>query len=198
MQNAAMEELKQEALTCKKCGLAETRTNVVFGVGNPNSPVLFIGEAPGQNEDMQGEPFVGRSGALLDKMLAAIDLDRNRNIYIGNMVKCRPPENRDPKPDEVNLCIHYLRTQIAILKPKIIVCLGRIAAQYIIDPKFKVTKEHGQFVSKEGALMMGTFHPAALLRNPLQKPEGMEDFFALRDTIKEICPEVYDLETVEV
>ena len=187
------EKLKSECLACRRCALCETRTNVVFGVGPENAEVLFIGEAPGKNEDEQGEPFVGRSGQLLDKMLQVIGLDRKKNIYITNIVKCRPPENRDPHPEESAACIEHLREQTRLLAPKIIVCLGRISATRIIDPNFKVTRQHGQFIEKGGILMMGTFHPAALLRNPNQKPAAMEDLLALRDKIREVCPEVYEL-----
>ena len=141
----------------------------------------------------RGEPFVGRSGQLLDKMLAVVDLDRKRNIYITNIVKCRPPENRDPAPEEVAACLDYLREQTRILAPKIIVCLGRISATRIIDPGFKVTKQHGQWVEKGGIHMMGTFHPAALLRNPVNKPGALEDFLGLREKIRQLCPEVYEL-----
>lgn len=179
-------------MNCRKCQLAQTRTKLVFGVGNENSKVLFIGEGPGANEDLQGEPFVGRGGQLLDKFLAAVDLDRKKNIYIANMVKCRPPQNRDPLPEEQNECIGWLREQTRLLRPKIIVCLGRISATRLISPDFKVTKQHGQFIDKNGTLMMGTFHPAALLRNPNQKPAALEDFIALREKIKEVCPETYD------
>ncbi len=178
---------------CTKCPLAATRTKLVFGVGNENAKVLFIGEGPGANEDLQGEPFVGRGGQLLDKFLAAVDLDRKKNIYIANMVKCRPPQNRDPSPEEQNECIGWLREQTRLLKPKIIVCLGRISATRLISPDFKVTKQHGQFFDKNGTLMMGTFHPAALLRNPNQKPEALEDFIALREKIMEVCPETYEM-----
>lgn len=181
------EELQAQCLQCEKCELCRTRTNVVFGVGATDAEVMFIGEGPGENEDLQGEPFVGRGGQLLDKYLDAIGLDRNKNIYIGNMVKCRPPKNRDPKPEEQEACIGWLRSQVRLLRPKIIVCLGRIAAQRLIDPDFKVTKQHGQFFDKNGTLMMGTFHPAALLRNPNQKPAAFEDFTALRDKIREVC-----------
>ena len=177
------EELKQNCLNCRKCGLCETRTNVVVGVGNPRAKVMFIGEGPGENEDLQGEPFVGRGGQLLDRMLAAVGLSRKHNIYIANMVKCRPPENRDPAPAEQEACIGFLREQTALLRPKIIVCLGRIAACRLIDPDFKVTRQHGEFFEKNGILFMGTFHPAALLRNPRQKPDGFADFVALRDKI---------------
>lgn len=179
--------LREQCLKCKKCELCRTRTNVVFGVGVPDAEVMFIGEGPGENEDLQGEPFVGRGGQLLDKYLDAIGLDRKKNIYIGNMVKCRPPKNRDPKPEEQEACIGWLRNQVKLLRPKIIVCLGRIAAQRLIDPNFRVTRQHGQFFDKNGTLMMGTFHPAALLRNPSQKPDAFEDFLALREKIHEVC-----------
>lgn len=187
------EQLKKDCMNCQKCQLAATRTKLVFGVGNENARVLFIGEGPGANEDLQGEPFVGRGGQLLDKFLAAVDLDRKKNIYIANMVKCRPPQNRDPSPEEQNECIGWLREQTRLLKPKIIVCLGRVSATRLISPDFKVTKQHGQFIEKNGTLMMGTFHPAALLRNPNQKPEALEDFIKLREKIMEICPETYEL-----
>ena len=177
------EQMKTGLQKCERCGLCRTRTQAVWGVGNPRTKVLLIGEAPGKNEDEQGEPFVGRSGQLLDKMLAVVDLDRKRNIYITNIVKCRPPENRDPAPEEVAAC----------LDPKIIVCLGRISATRIIDPGFKVTKQHGQWVEKGGIHMMGTFHPAALLRNPGNKPGALEDFLGLREKIRQLCPEVYEL-----
>ena len=189
----SLDELRAQCLNCKKCGLCETRTNVVFGTGNPNAKVLFIGEGPGENEDLQGKPFVGRGGMLLDKMLSVVDLSRDKNIYIANMVKCRPPKNRDPEETEVAACRPWLEEQIRIIDPKIIVCLGRVSAIRFIDPNFKVTKEHGQFIEKDGRLVMGTFHPAAILRNPNQKPAAMEDFFALQEKIKELCPETYDM-----
>ncbi len=174
------EELRKAALACRGCKLCETRTNVVFGVGNPKAKVMFIGEGPGENEDLQGEPFVGRGGQLLDKMLEHVGLSRKTNIYIANMVKCRPPKNRDPEKDEIAACIGYLRNQVYLIRPKIIVCLGRIAACSLISPDFKVTRQHGEFYEKNGVLMMGTFHPAALLRNPNQKPDGLDDFVKLR------------------
>ncbi|MDO4458715.1 MAG: uracil-DNA glycosylase [Clostridia bacterium] len=180
------DELKKSCLECRKCKLCETRTNVVFGVGNENADIMFIGEGPGENEDLQGEPFVGRGGQLLDKMLAAIDLDRNRNIYIANIVKCRPPKNRDPEKEEQEACINWLRNQVKLINPKIIVCLGRIAASVIIKPDIKITKEHGIFFKKGHTLIMATLHPAALLRNPSQKPGAFEDFIKLRDMIKEM------------
>lgn len=185
------EELEQACKACQKCSLCQTRHNVVFGVGNKNSEVLFIGEGPGENEDLQGEPFVGRGGQLLDKMLNAVDLDRNKNIYIANIVKCRPPQNRDPLQEEQEACIDWLRNQVALMKPKIIVCLGRIAAMKIIKPDMKITKEHGIFFEKKGITMMATLHPAALLRNPANKPAAFEDFLKLREKIKEICTNTY-------
>lgn len=178
--------LREDCLGCEKCALASTRTNVVFGVGNTEAEVLFIGEGPGANEDLQGEPFVGRGGQLLDKMLAAVDLDRHTNIYITNIVKCRPPHNRDPLPQEQEACIGYLRNQFALLRPKILVCLGRIAGQKLIKPDLKITKEHGIFFDKGNTLMMATLHPAALLRNPAQKPAAFEDYLKLREKIDEL------------
>ena len=177
--------LKNDCLKCKNCSLAETRTNCVFGVGNPDAKILFVGEAPGANEDLQGEPFVGRAGQLLDMYLNGIGLDRHRNIYIANILKCRPPENRDPQPEEQDACIGWLREQVRIMRPTIIVCLGRIAACRLISPNYKVTQEHGIFFEKNGTLMMGTFHPAALLRDPQKKADALEDFIGLQEKIKE-------------
>ena len=185
------EQLQQACAACQRCQLCKTRHNVVVGVGRPDAKVLFIGEGPGENEDLQGEPFVGRAGALLDKMLNAVDLDRSRIIYIANIVKCRPPQNRDPLPEEQEACIGWLRNQVALLRPKIIVCLGRIAGMRLIKPDLKITKEHGLFFEKNGVAMMATLHPAALLRNPSQKPGAFEDFLKLREKIKELCPETY-------
>ena len=181
------EALRAECLACKKCGLWETRHHVVVGVGSPGAEVMFIGEGPGENEDLQGEPFVGRGGRLLDQMLAAVGLSRRHNIYIANMVKCRPPKNRDPLPEEQEACAPWLAQQIALIDPKIIVCLGRIAACYIIDPDFKVMKQHGRWIEKDGRLMMGMLHPAAVLRNPNQRSAAFADFVTLREKIGEVC-----------
>lgn len=186
-----LDTLKEQCLTCRRCGLCETRRSVVFGTGNPRADVMFIGEGPGENEDLQGLPFVGRGGQLLDKMLDVVDLSREKNIYIANMVKCRPPQNRDPADEEVAACRDWLRTQIELIDPKIIVCLGRVAAKRFISPSFMVTKEHGEFREMDGRLVMGTFHPAAILRNPNQKPDAMEDFFRLQKKIMEVCPDTY-------
>ena len=179
--------LEEPCRGCTACPLAATRKNVVFGVGNPAAEVLFVGEGPGANEDEQGEPFVGRAGQLLDKMLAAVGLSRQHNIYIANMVKCRPPQNRDPLPEEQDACLHWLKAQTALLRPKILVCLGRVAACRLIAPDFKVTRQHGEFFEKKGMLLMGTLHPAALLRTPSQKPDAFEDFLKLREKIGEVC-----------
>ena len=193
-----LQQLRESCLTCTACPLAQTRTNVVFGVGVPDAEILFIGEGPGEKEDLSGEPFVGRAGQLLDKMLAAVGLSRKHNIYIANMVKCRPPKNRDPEPEEVEQCIGWLKQQTSVLRPKIIVCLGRVAACRIIDPAFKVTQQHGQFIERKGVLLMGTLHPAAILRNPNQKPAAFADFVALREKIEQCCTHtelVYQEET---
>lgn len=186
------EELKTACEQCQKCELCKTRHNVVVGIGSEKAEVMFIGEGPGENEDLQGEPFVGRAGKLLDKMLTAVDLDRNKNIYIANIVKCRPPQNRDPKPEEQEQCIEWLRSQVRLIKPKIIVCLGRIAAAKIIKPDIKITKEHGQWIQKGDYLMMAMLHPAAILRDPRRKPDAFNDFLILREKIKEICDHTYN------
>lgn len=184
------DELENACRQCRNCGLAGTRTNVVVGTGNRQAEVLFIGEGPGEQEDLRGMPFVGRAGQLLDKMLAAVDLDRTK-IYIANIVKCRPPKNRDPLPEEQDACIEWLRNQTKLINPKIIVCLGRIAGMKIIKPDLKITKEHGLWFEKGGIQMMAMLHPAALLRNPAQKPEAFRDFLFLRDKIREICSHTY-------
>ena len=178
--------LRQECLDCRRCGLADTRTQVVFGVGDPEAEVLFIGEAPGAREDEQGEPFVGRAGKLLDDMLAMIGLSRE-HIYITNSVKCRPPENRDPLPEEKAACAPWLQQQLARMQPKIMVCLGRVSAGELIHEDFKISQEHGQFFHKDGVEMMALYHPAALLRSPGKKPETFEDLKALRAKILELC-----------
>ena len=184
------EALKQDCMACRGCALADTRTNVVFGDGATDAEIMFIGEGPGQNEDEQGVPFVGRAGQLLDDMLEIIHLDRTK-VYIANVVKCRPPQNRDPIPKESETCLYWLRQQYKLIHPKILVCLGRIAAQRLIEPKFSVTHQHGEFIQKGSTWFMGTYHPAALLRNMSQKPTALADFIALRGKIEELCPEVY-------
>ncbi len=180
------EALERECKSCRECSLCETRKNVVFGVGSREAEVLFIGEGPGASEDEQGEPFVGRAGKLLDDMLAIIGLRRG-DVYIANIVKCRPPENRDPLGVEQDACIGYLRRQTALLRPKLIVCLGRIAAMKIIREDFKITLEHGQWFEKAGVQMTAFYHPAALLRDPRKRPEAFDDLKSLQAKIKEVC-----------
>ena len=180
------DELKQQCLACQRCGLCETRTHVVFGQGVPDAEVLFVGEGPGANEDAQGLPFVGRSGQLLDHYLEAIDLDRSKNIYIANIVKCRPPENRDPAPEESAACLPWLRMQFRLLRPKIVVCLGRIAAQRLIAPEFRITRDHGTWTARDGVLYSAMYHPSALLRDPTKRPETFDDLLLLRKKIQEL------------
>jgi DNA polymerase len=180
------EILKNDCVKCTKCGLSFSRTNVVFGYGNYSSGVLFVGEGPGENEDLQGKPFVGRSGKLLDQMLDEIGLSREKNIYIANIVKCRPPQNRDPSPQEQETCIEWLRHQVRIIKPKIIVALGRIAALRIVDSAIKITKDHGKFINKKGIWLMATLHPAAILRDMSKKPNVEKDFLILKSKLQEL------------
>jgi len=174
-------ELYEMIHECTKCPLGFTRTKFVFGCGNPHADILFIGEAPGRDEDLSGEPFVGRAGQLLDKMLAAIHLSRE-DVYIANVLKCRPPENRDPLPEESDTCLPHLAEQIRLIKPKLICALGRIAAQILLDTKSPLSKLRGRFYDIGGAKMLATFHPAALLRNPNFKKEAWEDLKLLRRT----------------
>ena len=180
------EQLEQSCLSCTGCGLCETRHNVVFGVGRRDTDVLFVGEGPGEQEDLQGEPFVGPAGKLLDDMLSILDLDRKENCYIANIVKCRPPRNRDPLETEQEACIGYLRNQVALIQPKIIVCLGRIAAKKLLDPDFRITRQHGQWFRRGDFWMMATFHPSALLRDVSKRPEAFADLMSLRAKMKEL------------
>jgi DNA polymerase len=164
---------------------------VVFGVGPRDARLLFIGEAPGEHEDREGKPFVGRAGALLDDMLKIIDLDREKNVYIANMIKCRPPGNRDPLPAEQDACMPWLRAQYTLLRPKITVCLGRISAMALIGGDFKITRDHGKWFERGDAHFVALFHPSALLRDPRRRPETFVDLKALQRRIREICPETY-------
>ena len=180
------EQLHSACMTCTQCGLCETRHNVVFGVGNPNARIMFVGEGPGEQEDLQGEPFVGRAGQLLDDMLSIIDLNRKENCYIANIVKCRPPQNRDPMETEQDACIGYLMNQIELIKPKILVCLGRIAAMRLIRDDYRITKEHGQWVNKDGIWMTAIYHPSALLRDVSKRPETFDDLLSIREKVEQI------------
>lgn len=187
-----LEELKTECLSCADCPLSATRTNVVFGVGVDTAEVLFVGEGPGENEDLTGEPFVGRGGQLLDKYLTHIDLARDKNIYIANIVKCRPPKNRDPKPEEQDACWSWLREQIDIVDPKIIICLGRISATALISEDFRITRQHGQWFDIGSRRYMAIYHPSALLRDVNKRPETFADLREIRSEIRRLCPEVYE------
>ena len=169
------EILKNECLNCTKCPLCETRTNVVFGEGNPNSEVMFIGEGPGENEDLQGKPFVGRSGKLLDAMLQQIGLSREKNIYIANIVKCRPPNNRNPEYEEADACKEYLESQVNLVKPEIIVLLGSVALKNILGKEYGITASRGKWFEKDGIKYLPTFHPAALLRDETKKIDFWND-----------------------
>ena len=179
-------ELEQACAQCKGCGLCETRHNVVFGTGNQKADLMLVGEGPGEQEDLTGVPFVGPAGQLLDDMLSIIDLDRKTNCYIANIIKCRPPHNRDPLETEQDACIGYLRNQVALIRPKVIVCLGRIAAMRLIDPKYRITRQHGQWVEKNGVWMTAIYHPSALLRDPTKRPETFEDLLSVREKLKEV------------
>lgn len=183
------ENLEAQCMSCKRCGLCQTRTNVVFGVGRRDADILFVGEGPGEQEDLKGEPFVGAAGQLLDSMLSIIDLDRT-NCYIANIVKCRPPMNRDPKEEEQDACIDFLRQQFALIQPQIVVCLGRIAAKRIIDPDFRITREHGQWRCRNGIWMTALYHPSALLRDPQKRPETFDDLLEIRKKIKEVHADI--------
>ena len=180
------EALKQDCMACHGCALADTRTNVVFGDGAEDAEIMLIGEGPGQHEDEQGIPFVGRAGQLLDDMLEIIGLDRTK-VYIANVVKCRPPQNRDPLNVEQDACIGFLRRQTALIRPKIIVCLGRIAAKAIIKEDFKITSEHGQWFARGGVQMTAIYHPAALLRDESKRPETFEDLKSIQAKVRELC-----------
>ena len=184
------QDLKALCENCDRCDLHLKRTNTVFGVGCETADIMFVGEGPGEQEDLKGEPFVGPAGQLLDCMLDVIDLNR-KNCYITNIVKCRPPFNRDPSDAEQITCFGYLRRQVQLIKPKIIISLGRIAARQLIDPEFSITRHHGQWFYRGSFVMMGLYHPSALLRDPSKRPETYYDLLMIRDKMKEmgICPE---------
>jgi len=180
-----MDKLKEIVYKCQGCQLYKTRHNVVFGDGNEQAHIMFIGEGPGYNEDMQGKPFVGKSGQLFDKILAAVNLTR-ADIYIANIVKCRPPQNRNPMEEECQSCINYLRWQVKFIQPEIIVCLGVVAAKHIIDKDFKITQKHGRWYKRSKFNIMATYHPSALLRDINKKKAAWEDFKAIRKLYDEL------------
>lgn len=178
------EKLLADCQGCTACKLHETRTNCVFGTGNKQARLLFVGEAPGEQEDLSGTPFVGRAGKLLDQFLYAVDIPRE-DVYIANILKCRPPKNRDPLPEEEDACMDFLRRQVKLLKPSVIVCLGRISAMKLIKPDYKITKEHGEWVEKGNFLITAVYHPAALLRDPRKKEEMLEDMKKIKQKLDE-------------
>lgn len=178
------DSLYEKCASCHACALGDNRTNCVFGTGNKNADLLFIGEAPGEQEDLTGTPFVGRAGQLLDKFLFAVDIQRE-SVYIANILKCRPPKNRDPLPEEEDACIGYLREQLRLIQPKVIVCLGRIAAMRVIKPDFKITKEHGVWFRKGEYLITAVYHPAALLRDPRKKEDMLTDMKSIKAKLDE-------------
>ena len=175
----AWEELEKKCAACTACELCRTRTNCVFGTGNREADLMFVGEAPGENEDLSGVPFVGRAGKLFDRFLEAVDISRDE-VYIANILKCRPPKNRDPLPSEQDECIGYLRDQVRLIRPKLIVCLGRIAAMRLIKPDFRITAEHGVWFKKGDFEMSALFHPSALLRDPRKKEDMLVDMKELK------------------
>ncbi len=183
--NDTWEQLYADATACTACPLCQTRTNCVFGTGDQNADILFVGEAPGEQEDKTGTPFVGRAGQLLDKFLYAVDIPREK-VYIANILKCRPPKNRDPLPAEEDACMEFLRRQVRLLRPKMIVCLGRISAMRLIKPDFKITKEHGLWFEKGDFLITAVYHPALLLRDPRRKEEMLVDMKRIKEKLEEL------------
>ena len=179
-------QLLDEVYACQKCRLCATRTNVVPGEGNPSAELMFIGEGPGRDEDLQGRPFVGRSGELLTRMIKAIGLEREQ-VYICNIVKCRPPQNRNPEPDEANACLNYLRAQVALVRPKVVVLLGKVACRYTLQQEISVMRDHGKWFERKGVWFMPTYHPSALLRDPSKKREAWEDFQKVQRKLAEFA-----------
>ena len=182
------DELKCFVDSCRRCPLGETRIHSVMGKGNLESPVLFIAEAPGSCEDRDGIPFTGRSGIVFDRLLSGIGLTREE-IYVTNIVKCRPPGNRDPEPGEQEACIPYLKYETILIRPRIIVCLGRIAAQRIIRPDYRITREHGSFLKRKNVWLTAVYHPSAILRDERKLAEAEMDFAAVKEKMKECAAE---------
>ena len=179
------EQLESTCQQCQRCALAESRTNCVFGVGNREAKLLFVGEAPGEQEDLQGIPFVGAAGKLLTDLLTSVGISRDE-VYIANILKCRPPKNRDPLPEEEDACIDYLRAQTALIRPAMLVCLGRVAAKRIIDKDYQIMKQHGQWIERGGLVMTATLHPSALLRNPNNRPMTYLDFVDIAKRLRSL------------
>ena len=182
---AGLKLLRDDIGDCKRCKLAPSRTNLVYGVGNPDADLVFVGEAPGADEDAQGEPFVGKAGQLLTKMIEAMGYSRS-DVYICNVLKCRPPGNRNPEPDEIARCEPFLKAQLAALRPRVIVALGKFAAQCLLRDDTPISRLRGTFRSYEGIQLMPTFHPAYLLRDPSKKKETWEDLKAVNAALKRL------------
>ena len=178
-------ELTENLTDCRKCRLCEHRTHIVPGEGNPHADLMFIGEGPGQEEDRLGRPFVGRSGELLTRMIHAIGMERSE-VYICNIVKCRPPQNRNPEPDEAEACLNYLRAQVALVRPKVVVLLGKVACRYTLREEIFITRDHGRWFERKGTWFMPTFHPSALLRDPTKKRDAWDDFQKIREKLREL------------
>ncbi|HZJ73302.1 MAG TPA: uracil-DNA glycosylase [Perlabentimonas sp.] len=174
--NHELNELKEQILQCTKCELSKTRNRVIFGEGNVNAEIMIIGEGPGRDEDIQGRPFVGKSGQLLDKILAACGFNRTHHVFIGNIVKCRPPQNRVPSPSEAAICMPYLQKQIELIDPKILILLGATSLKYMVGSEYRITRDRGKWINHDGRLAMPVFHPAVLLRNPALKRPTWQDF----------------------
>lgn len=172
--------LRASCEECRRCALGNTRTNLVFGTGSPDASLMFVGEAPGEREDATGIPFVGAAGQLLDRYLFAVGIPRD-DVYIANILKCRPPKNRDPQPEEAEICIGHLREQVRIIRPSIIVCLGRISAQRLIKPDFRITRERGIWFQRGAFEMCAVYHPSALLRDPSKREDMLEDMRAIAE-----------------
>jgi uracil-DNA glycosylase family 4 len=187
-------ELYNACQQCTKCALANGRTNLVFGEGNIKADIMFVGEGPGHDEDMQGRPFVGRAGQLLTRMIEAINLKRE-DVYIANIVKCRPPNNRVPYPEEAQACLPYLRNQYAIIRPSIIVCLGATAGRYILSSDLRITRDRGIWTVRNGCHMIATYHPAALLRDTDKKKDAWEDLKKVRDKYNELISDKHKCDT---
>ena len=173
------DSLEANCAACTACELHKTKTHTVFGTGNREATLMFVGEAPGETEDETGVPFVGRAGKLFDKYLEAVDIPRE-SVYIANILKCRPPKNRDPLPEEEDACLPFLREQVRLIRPRLIVCLGRIAAMRLLKPDFKITKEHGIWVKKGAFEICAVYHPSLLLRDPRRREEMLIDMKAVK------------------
>lgn len=179
-----LEEIRKELVDCRRCPLCKKRNNVVFGVGDPDADIVFVGEAPGREEDLKGEPFVGEAGRLLDRILNAMGTDR-QHVYICNVEKCRPPENRDPSAEEIEACEPYLKRQLFVIRPRVIVALGRLAAQTLLKCDTPIGKLRGKWHEYEGIPLLPTYHPAFLLRNPSAKREAWEDMKQVMKQLRE-------------